>query len=147
MGWDIQVRKDEYKEEQFRDKIGGAAQSLGEQLGISNEQAAKLAVAGGIAPEYIIGMSAEDIGEILEISTEEAQPILARAAELAGAPADTPEEAATAVNTTEQKPAAEAEATAQPTAADEGSEESSEDTKTESVQDAQDAEATASKDS
>ena len=93
MGWDIQVRKDESKEEQFRDKIGGAAQSLGEQLGISNEQAAKLAVAGGIAPEYIIGMSAEDIGEILEISTEEAQPILARAAELVGAPADLPAEA------------------------------------------------------
>ena len=83
MGWDIQVRKDESKEEQFRDKIGGAAQSLGEQLGITNEQAAKLAVAGGIAPEYIIGMSADDIGEILEISADEAAPILARAHELA----------------------------------------------------------------
>lgn len=91
MGWDIQVRKDESKEEQFAQKIGGAAQSLGEQLGITNEQAAKLAVAGGIAPEYIVGMSAEDIGEILEISADDAAPILTRAHELAGggsAPAD-----------------------------------------------------------
>jgi len=79
MGWDVQVRRDESKEEQFKEKIGGAAHSLGEQLGISDELAEKLTVAGGIAPEYIIGMSADDIAEALEISVEEAEPILARA--------------------------------------------------------------------
>jgi hypothetical protein len=63
MGWDVQVRRDESKEEQFKEKIGGAAHTLGEQLGISDELAEKLTLAGGIAPEYIIGMSEEDIAE------------------------------------------------------------------------------------
>jgi len=107
MGWDIQVRRDETKEEQFKEKIGGAAHSLGEQLGISDEQAAKLTLAGGIAPEYIIGMSADDIAGILEISTEDAQPILDRAMELAGA---TPEEPAA------EEPAAEEPAAEEPAA-------------------------------
>ena len=84
MGWDVQVRRDESKEEQFKEKIGGAAHTLGEQLGISDELAEKLTIAGGIAPEYIIGMSEEDIAEALEIPIEEAAPILARAHELAG---------------------------------------------------------------
>ncbi|MCU0752462.1 MAG: transcription termination factor NusA [Akkermansiaceae bacterium] len=82
MGWDVQVRRDESKEEQFKEKIGGAAHTLGEQLGISDELAEKLTLAGGIAPEYIIGMSEEDISEALEISIEEAAPILARAQEI-----------------------------------------------------------------
>jgi transcription termination/antitermination protein NusA len=79
MGWDVQVRRDESKEEQFKEKIGGAAHSLGELLGITDELAEKITLAGGIAPEYIIGMSAEDIAEIGDISVEEAEPILARA--------------------------------------------------------------------
>jgi transcription termination/antitermination protein NusA len=84
MGWDVQVRRDESKEEQFKEKIGGAAHSLGEQLGISDELAEKLTLAGGIAPEYIIGMSEEDISEALEIPIEEAAPILARAQAIVG---------------------------------------------------------------
>ena len=79
MGWDVQVRRDESKEEQFKEKIGGAAHSLGGQLGISDELAEKITLAGGIAPEYIIGMSVEDIAEIGGITVEEAEPILARA--------------------------------------------------------------------
>ena len=85
MGWDVQVRRDESKEEIFKEKIGGAAHTLGEQLGISDELAEKLTLAGGIAPEYIVGMSEEDIAEALEIGTEEAAPILARAKELVAA--------------------------------------------------------------
>jgi N utilization substance protein A len=84
MGWDVQVRRDESKEEQFKEKIGGAAHTLGELLGISDALAEKLTLAGGIAPEYIIGMSEDDIAEALEISTEEAAPILARALEIVG---------------------------------------------------------------
>ncbi len=84
MGWDVQVRRDESKEEQFKEKIGGAAHSLGEQLGISDELAEKLTLAGGIAPEYIVGMSEEDIAEALEIPLEEAAPILARAQAIVG---------------------------------------------------------------
>ncbi|HSP41237.1 MAG TPA: transcription termination factor NusA [Luteolibacter sp.] len=85
MGWDVQVRRDESKEEMFKEKIGGAAHTLGEQLGISDELAEKLTLAGGIAPEYIVGMSEEDIAEALEIGAEEAAPILARAKELVAA--------------------------------------------------------------
>jgi transcription termination/antitermination protein NusA len=79
MGWDVQVRRDESKEEQFKEKLGGAAHSLGGLLGISDELAEKITLAGGISPEYIVGMSAEDIAEICEISVDEAEPILARA--------------------------------------------------------------------
>ena len=87
MGWDVQVRRDESKEEQFKEKIGGAAHSLGELLGISDELAEKLTLAGGIAPEYIVGMSEEDISEALEIPIEEATPILTRAQAIVGAAA------------------------------------------------------------
>lgn len=79
MGWDVQVRKDESKKEEFEGKIGTAAHNLGAQLGISDELAEKITLAGGISPEYIIGMSAEDIAEIGGISLEEAEPILSRA--------------------------------------------------------------------
>jgi N utilization substance protein A len=79
MGWDVQVRRDESKEEQFKEKIGGAAHTLGELLGISDELAEKLTLAGGIAPEYIVGMSAQDISDAVGIALEEAEPILARA--------------------------------------------------------------------
>jgi N utilization substance protein A len=82
MGWDVQVRRDESKEEQFKEKIGGAAHTLGEQLGISDELANKLTLAGGIAPEYIVGMSADDIAEALEIPLGEAAIILTRAQDL-----------------------------------------------------------------
>jgi N utilization substance protein A len=79
MGWDVQVRRDESKEEQFKEKIGGAAHTLGELLGITDELAEKLTLAGGIAPEYIVGMSAQDISDAVGIPVEEAEPILARA--------------------------------------------------------------------
>ena len=52
MGWDVQVRRDESKEEQFKEKIGGAAHTLGELLGISDELAGKLTLAGGIAHDF-----------------------------------------------------------------------------------------------
>jgi N utilization substance protein A len=83
MGWDVQVRRDESKEEQFKEKIGGAAHTLGEQLGITDELAEKLTLAGGISPEFIVGMSEDEIAEALEISTEEAAPILKRARQIA----------------------------------------------------------------
>lgn len=90
MGWDVQVRRDESKEEQFKEKIGGAAHSLGEQLGISDELAGRLTLAGGAAPELVVDMPADYISAVLEISEEEAEAILVRARALAGdAPATT----------------------------------------------------------
>ena len=79
MGWDVQVRRDETKEEQFRDKIGGVAHSLGEQLGITDEMAEKLTLIGGVSAEMIIDMPSDFLAGALEITEEEANAILARA--------------------------------------------------------------------
>jgi N utilization substance protein A len=82
MGWDVQVRRDESKEEQFQEKIGGAAHNLGEQLGISDELAHKLTLAGGFNPELVIDMPADYIATALEITEEAAEAILLRAQNL-----------------------------------------------------------------
>ena len=79
MGWDVQVRRDESKEEQFKERIGGAAHTLGEQLGITDELANKLTLAGGFNPELVIDMPADYIAEALEITEEAAEAILLRA--------------------------------------------------------------------
>lgn len=79
MGWDVQVRRDESKEEQFKERIGGAAHTLGEQLGISDELANKLTLAGGFNPELVIDMPADYIAAALEITEEAADAILVRA--------------------------------------------------------------------
>lgn len=79
MGWDVQVRRDETKEEQFRDKIGGVAHTLGEQLGITDELAEKLTLIGGVSAEMIIDMPTEFLTGALEITESEAKSILTRA--------------------------------------------------------------------
>lgn len=84
MGWDVQVRKDESKEEQLKAKIGGAAHTLGEQLGLSDELAEKLTLAGGATAELVIDMPADYIAAALGISEEEASTILEKAHTLAG---------------------------------------------------------------
>ena len=83
MGWDVQVRKDETKEEQFKEKIGGVAHTLGEQLGISDELAAKLTLFGGVSAEMIVDMPVEFLTGSLEISEEEAEAILEKAKNIA----------------------------------------------------------------
>ncbi len=84
MGWDVQVRRDESKEEQFKEKIGGAAHTLGEQLGITDELAGKLTLAGGFNPELVIDMPADYIAAALDISEEAAEDILLRAHGIVG---------------------------------------------------------------
>ena len=79
MGWDVQVRRDESKEEQFKEKIGGAAHTLGEQLGITDELANKLTLAGGFNPELVIDMPADYSAAALEITEEAAEAIRVRA--------------------------------------------------------------------
>jgi N utilization substance protein A len=79
MGWDVQVRRDETKEEQFKEKIGGVAHSLGEQLGITDELAEKLTVFGGVSADMIVDMPVEFLMENLEVDEEKAESILARA--------------------------------------------------------------------
>jgi N utilization substance protein A len=79
MGWDVQVRKDESKEEQLKAKIGGAAHTLGEQLGLTDELAEKLTFAGGASAELVVDMPADYIAGALGISDEEAETILEKA--------------------------------------------------------------------
>lgn len=79
MGWDVQVSRDDSKEKAFEGKKDEAAHILAGQLGIPEELAGLLILNGGISPEYILGMSAEDIAEICEISVDDAMPILERA--------------------------------------------------------------------
>jgi len=88
MGWDVQVRRDESKEEQFKEKIGGAASSLAEQLGISDELAEKLTVAGGFNAEMVIDMPADYIVASLEVDEAKANDILARARAAVGITTD-----------------------------------------------------------
>ena len=79
MGWDVQVRKDESKLEQFEKKIAGAAHSIAEQLGLDDELADKLFRAGGMSSEIVAEMPVDYIAANLEVSEERALDILARA--------------------------------------------------------------------
>lgn len=79
MGWDVQVRKDESKLEQFEKKIAGAAHSIAEQLGLDDDLADKLFRAGGMSSEIVAEMPVDYIAANLEVSEERALDILARA--------------------------------------------------------------------
>ncbi len=107
MGWDVQVRRDETKEEQFKEKIGGVAHSLGEQLGITDELAEKLTLFGGVSAEMIVDMPADFLIGALEITQEDAESILERARAILNASSAPAEEAEVK---TEEQPEAEVEA-------------------------------------
>jgi N utilization substance protein A len=79
MGWDVQVRKDESKLEQFEKKIAGAAHSIAEQLGLDDDLADKLFRAGGMSVDLVADMDVDYISSNLEVSEERAQDILTRA--------------------------------------------------------------------
>jgi N utilization substance protein A len=89
IGWDVQVRRDESKAEHFKERIGGAAQSLAEQLGISEELAGKLTLAGGASVQMIIDMPADYIAAALEIDDSKATDILNRALAACNLPVNT----------------------------------------------------------
>ena len=79
MGWDVQVRKDESKLEQFEKKIAGAAHSIAEQLGLDDDLADKLFRAGGMSSEIVAEMPVDYIAANLEVSEERPHDLLARA--------------------------------------------------------------------
>lgn len=76
MGWDVQVSKDETQHEQFEARVGDAAHTLAEQLGIDDEMADRLFRAGGATADLVAQMPAEYIAQALEVSEEEATAIL-----------------------------------------------------------------------
>jgi len=84
MGWDVQVRKDESKKEQFEAKIADAAHSVAEQLGIDDDLAAKLFAAGGMSPEMVVDMPIDYICSVLDVSEERSKNILVRAHAVVG---------------------------------------------------------------
>ncbi|MCU0794314.1 MAG: transcription termination factor NusA [Akkermansiaceae bacterium] len=86
MNWDVQVRKDESKKEEFEAKVAGAAHSVAEQLGIDDDLAEKLFRAGGMSVEMVVDMPVDYIAPMLEIDDERARQILVRAHEAAGRP-------------------------------------------------------------
>ena len=101
MGWEVQVSKDESQHEQFEARVGDAAISLGELLGLDAETAEKLFRAGGATAELVAQMPADYIAGALEISEEEATVILSKVS----APAEATETAPTEVATpTEEVP-------------------------------------------
>ncbi|WP_035612819.1 transcription termination factor NusA [Haloferula sp. BvORR071] len=79
MGWDVQVRKDESKLEQFEKKIAGAAHSVGALLGLDDDLADKLFRAGGTSPDMVADMDADYIMDELGVPEERALDIIARA--------------------------------------------------------------------
>ncbi len=86
MGWDVQVRKDESKKEEFEAKVAGAAHSVAEQLGIDDDLADKLFRAGGTSVDMVVDMPVDYIVPMLEVTPERAREILIRAHEAAGRP-------------------------------------------------------------
>ncbi len=128
MGWDVQVSKDESQHEQFEARVGDAAHTLAEQLGINDEMAEKLFRAGGATADLVAQMPAEYIAQALEISEDEAATILSKVAPADSAPAaDEPAEPAAEEEAPVEEPAEEpaAEEPAEEPAAE--AEESSED--------------------
>ena len=111
MDWDVQVRKDESKLEQFQAKVADAAHSVAEQLGIDEEMADALFRAGGTGPEMISDMPVEYISESLGVDAARARDILIRAhgivgrdvpAELAAEPAEPAGEAEEATDAVDE---------------------------------------------
>jgi len=84
MGWDVQVRKDESKKEEFEAKVAGAAHSVAEQLGIDDELADKLFRAGGTTAEMVVDMPVDYLMAVLEVPDDRARDILVRAHQTVG---------------------------------------------------------------
>ncbi|MBK1828955.1 transcription termination factor NusA [Haloferula rosea] len=90
MGWDVQVRKDESKKEEFEAKLAGAAHSLAESLGLDDELGDKLILAGGATADVVVEMPVEYLAQALGVDDARARRILVRAHALVGreAPAE-----------------------------------------------------------
>ena len=86
MGWDVQVRKDESKLEQFQAKVADAAQSLAAELGIDEQVADRLFHSGGINAEMISQMPLEYIVDAVAVDEATARDILVSAHRVLGQP-------------------------------------------------------------
>ena len=87
VGWDVDIQEDKRKEEAMQNQTAEAAHSMADALGISEEEAQKLASAGMNSIEVVQLAGAEDIAETLGADIETGQRILAAAQALQKAPA------------------------------------------------------------
>jgi N utilization substance protein A len=86
-GWDVDIQEDKREERALQTKTEEAAHSIAGGLGISEEQAQKLAAGGMNSIEVIVLAGPEDIAEALGSDIETGKRILEAAQALNGTPA------------------------------------------------------------
>jgi transcription termination/antitermination protein NusA len=87
-GWDIDIEEDKTAEQVLESQKAQAAHSMAEALGLSEEEAQKLAAGGMNSIEVILTADAEDIAGLLGCDVEKGQKIL-EAARASGQPQET----------------------------------------------------------
>ncbi len=75
-GWEVEISEDRSAEQALESQKAQAAHSISDTLGITEEEAQKLAAGGMNSIEAILTGTAEDIAEILECDVERGQKIL-----------------------------------------------------------------------
>ncbi len=86
-GWDVDIQEDKREEKALQTKTEEAAHSIAGDLGISEEQAQKLAAGGMNSIEVILLAGPEDIAEALGSDLDTGKRILEAAQALNGTPA------------------------------------------------------------
>ncbi|MFT5469096.1 MAG: N utilization substance protein A [Verrucomicrobiales bacterium] len=84
VGWDVKIEKDESAHEQFEARVGEAAGTLAETLGIDEEMSLALVRGGMNSLEIIASVGADDIAGILSIEESQAAEILEKAIQAFG---------------------------------------------------------------
>jgi len=75
VGWDINIEKDESKEQAFEQRVAQASKILSEKLGIDDAMATTLCKGGLVNIDGILEVEPQDIADILGIDLEKAQAI------------------------------------------------------------------------
>ena len=75
-GWEVDIQEDKTAAQVMESKTAEAAHSLAGVLGISEEDAQKLASSGMVSIEAVQTATADDIAEILGLDNEAGQKIL-----------------------------------------------------------------------
>ena len=75
VGWDINIEKDESKEQAFEQRVAQASKVLAEKLGIDAATATALCKGGLVNIDGILEVEPQDIADILGIDLEQAQAI------------------------------------------------------------------------
>lgn len=85
LGWDVQVKKDETKQEQFEARLNSASHNLAEELGISDDIADHLYRAGGVDANMITQMPVDYIASVVaDLEGADADAIFKKAQEVTG---------------------------------------------------------------